>query len=184
MTAQQIEDPFECSFFLLVQLLYLQPFLDGNKRTARLTANLPFVVNNLVPLSFVDVPADTFQRAYLALYELRRVEPLRDLFTWAYERSVARLGQVRASLGEPDLFRLEHRQTLRAAVKQIVQQKVRPAKRRAWLERFSEEHLPKKARIRFVAMAEQELAALNEVTSVRYGLRPSELAAWGKGSAG
>lgn len=81
LTAQRIDDPYECSFFLLVHLPYLQPFLDGNKRTARLAANLPFVHHNLVPL-------------------------------------------------------------------------------------------------RFVAMAEQELAALNEITSVRYGLRPSELAAW------
>lgn len=71
---------------------------------------------------------------------------------------------------------------IEAAVRQIVQQRVRPAKRRAWLERFSEEHLPKKARIRFVAMAEQELAALNEVTAVRFGLRPSELAAWERAS--
>jgi fido (protein-threonine AMPylation protein) len=178
LTAQRIDDPYECSFFLLVHLPYLQPFLDGNKRTARLAANLPYVLHNLVPLSFVDVPAELFQRAYLALCELRRIEPLRDLFAWGYERSAARLGQVRASLGEPDLFRLEHRQVLRAAVRQIVQERVRPAKRRAWLERFSEEHLAKRARIRFVAMAEQELAALNEITSVRYGLRPSELAAW------
>ncbi len=178
LTAQRIDDPYECSFFLLVHLPYLQPFLDGNKRTARLAANLPFVLHNLVPLSFVDVPAELFQRAYLAVYELCRLEPLRDLFSWAYERSAARLGQVRASLGEPDLFRLEHRQVLRAAIKQLVQQKVARAARRAWLERFSEEHLPKKARLRFVAMAEQELAALNEITSVRYGLPPSELAAW------
>lgn len=182
LTAQRIDDPYECSFFLLVHLPYLQPFLDGNKRTARLAANLPFVLHNLVPLSFVDVPAELFQRAYLAVYELCRIEPLRDLFAWAYERSAARLGQVRASLGEPDPFRLEHRQLLRAAVRQIVQQKVRPVKRRAWLERFSEEHLPKKARIRFVAMAEQELAALNEITVVRFGLRPSELAAWERAS--
>lgn len=178
LTAQRIDDPYECSFFLLVHLPYLQPFLDGNKRTARLAANLPFVLHNLVPLSFVDVPAELFQRAYLSIYELCRIEPLRDLFAWAYERSAARLGQVRASLGEPDLFRLEHRQALRDAVRQLVQQKVPPATRRAWLERFSEEQLPKKARLRFVAMAEQELAGLNEVTSVRYGLRPSELEAF------
>lgn len=178
LTAQHIDDPHECSFFLLMHLPYLQPFLDGNKRTARLAANLPFVQKNLVPLSFVDVPTELFQRAYLAVYELGRVEPLRDLFSWAYERSVARLGQVRASLGEPDPFRLAHRQSLRAAVKSIVQAKVKPAKRRAWLERFAEEHLAKKDRLRFVAMAEQELSALNEITAARHGLRPSEIEAW------
>lgn len=175
LTAQRIEDPFECSFFLLVHLPYLQPFLDGNKRTARLAANLPFVLHNLVPLSFVDVPAAIFQRAYLALYELGRIEPLRDLFIWAYERSAARLGQIRASLGEPDRFRLEHRQTLRAAVRQLVQERVPPDERRAWLSRFTEGALPVEARVRFIAMAEQDLATLNDVTAARYGLRPSEL---------
>ena len=178
LTAQRIDDPYECSFFLLVHLPYLQPFLDGNKRTARLAANLPFVLHNLVPLSFVDVPSDLFQRAYLGVYEQCRIEPLRDLFSWAYERSAARLGQVRASLGEPDPFRLEHRAVLRTAVKTLVQEKVRPAKRRAWLEAFAQAQLPKPARIRFIAMAEQDLASLNDVTAARYGLRPSELEAF------
>ena len=35
-----IEDPFEQSFFGLVQLSYMQAFEDVNKRTARLIANL------------------------------------------------------------------------------------------------------------------------------------------------
>jgi fido (protein-threonine AMPylation protein) len=178
LTASGIDDPFECAFFLLVQLPYLQPFIDGNKRTARLAANLPFVIHNLVPLSFVDVPVELFQRAYLALYEFNRVEPLRDLFIWAYERSVSRLGQVRASLGEPDPFRLEHRQTLRQVVSELVRARVPPAKRRAFLVRFSEAHLPPKVRARFVAMAELEVEGLNEGTYARYGLRPSEFAAW------
>jgi Fic family protein len=46
-----ITDPFEQSFFLLVQLTYLQAFSDVNKRTARLSANIPLIRNNLVPLS-------------------------------------------------------------------------------------------------------------------------------------
>lgn len=105
--------PFECSFFLLIQPPYLQPFLDGNKRTARLAANLPFVIGNPIPLSFIDVPRELFLKVYLCVYELNRVEPLRDIFSWAYERSALRLGQIKASMGEPDPFRLKHRGTLR-----------------------------------------------------------------------
>ncbi len=177
MISRRIDDPFECAFFLLVHLPYLQPFIDGNKRTARLAANLPFVIHNLVPLSFVDVPLDVFQRAYLALYELNRLEPLREVFAWAYERSVARLGQVRASLGEPDPFRLEHRQALRRAVTELVRAAVPVAERRAFLERFSEV-LPLAVQPRFVAMAELEVEALSESTFARYGLRPSEFETW------
>ena len=54
--ARQIENPFEQAFFILVQLLYLQPFDDVNKRVSRLAANLPFNRHNLAPLSFIDVP--------------------------------------------------------------------------------------------------------------------------------
>ena len=180
VTARRIEDPFECSFFLLVHLPYLQPFIDGNKRTARLAANLPFVLHNLVPLSFVDVPLEVFQRAYVAVYELNRIEPLRDVFAWAYERSAKRLGQVRASLGEPDPFRLEHRQDLRRVVTELVRARVAPAARREFLERFADEHLAHAARAHFIAMAEIEVEGLNENTFARYALRPSEYEDWAR----
>lgn len=178
LNAQRIEDPFECSLFLLVHLPYLQSFIDGNKRTARLAANLPFVLRNLIPLSFVDVPVDLFQKAYLAVYELNRLEPLRDLFVWAYERSAARLGQVRASLGEPDPFRLEYRQQLREVIAAVVRAQTAAPLVRSFIERFAEEHLPQHVRAKFIASAEVELEGLHEGTFARYGLRPSEFQRW------
>jgi hypothetical protein len=54
--ASQIKDPFEQAFFIMVQLPYLQPFEDVNKRVSRLAANIPLNKHNLAPLSFVDVP--------------------------------------------------------------------------------------------------------------------------------
>ena len=62
-------------------------FVDFNKRTSRLAANLPLFRANLCPLTFVDVPAQAYSRATLGVYELTRVELLRDLYVWAYERS-------------------------------------------------------------------------------------------------
>jgi hypothetical protein len=178
LTARAIDDAFERAFFLLAQLPYLQPFIDGNKRTARLAANLPFVQENLVPLSFTDVPRALFVRAYLALYELRRIEPLRDVFVWAYERSVARLGQVQASVGEPDPFRLRYRDVLREVVALIVRQKVPPQDVETRLLAIAAERLEPDHRLRFVAMLESELAALHDGNLARYGLRPSEFEAW------
>jgi len=58
--AAAIRDPFEQSFFALVQLPYLQPFDDVNKRVSRLAANIPLVRENLCPLSFVDVPKQIY----------------------------------------------------------------------------------------------------------------------------
>jgi fido (protein-threonine AMPylation protein) len=178
LAARAIDDAFERSFFLLAQLPYLQPFVDGNKRTARLAANLPYVHENLVPLSFTDVPRELFVRAYLALYELRRIEPLRDLFVWAYERSVARLGQVQASVGEPDPFRLRYRDLLREVVALIVRDKVPAQLEETRLLAIAEERLEPEHRLRFVAMAQSELAALHDGNIARYALRPSEFEAW------
>jgi Fic family protein len=47
--AAAIRDPFEQSLFLMVQLPYLQPFVDVNKRTSRLAANISLIKSNLVP---------------------------------------------------------------------------------------------------------------------------------------
>ncbi|MFT4252948.1 MAG: Fic family protein, partial [Caulobacter sp.] len=108
-TAQAIADPFEQAFFVMVQLPYLQPFDDVNKRVSRLAANIPLIKANLAPLSFTDVPGDLYTQATLAVYELNSVDPLKDVFVWAYERSAARYAAVRQSLGEPDPFRLQYR---------------------------------------------------------------------------
>lgn len=63
-----------------------------NKRVSRLAANLPLILQNLCPLSFVDVPERAYIDAILGVYELNRVELLRDVFIWAYERSCALWG--------------------------------------------------------------------------------------------
>ena len=72
--ANAIKNPFEQSFFLMVHLPYLQPFLDVNKRVARLAGNIPFIRENLNPLSFVDVPESDYIQGLLAIYELNRIE--------------------------------------------------------------------------------------------------------------
>ena len=72
---------------MMVHLPYLQPFADINKCTSRLAANLPLFHANLCPLTFLDVPEQAYSRATLGVYEMTRVELLRDLFIWAYERS-------------------------------------------------------------------------------------------------
>ncbi len=89
-TAAAITDSFEQSFFVMVQLPYLQPFDDVNKRVSRMAANIPFIRANLSPLSFTDLPRDLYVRATLGVYELNRIELLRDVFIWSYERSAAR----------------------------------------------------------------------------------------------
>src|ERR1700739_5081638 len=83
-TAAAITDPFEQAFFVMVQIPYLQPFDDVNKRVSRLAANIPFIKGNLSPLSFIDVPRALYMEALLGVYELNKIDLLRGVFIWAY----------------------------------------------------------------------------------------------------
>lgn len=180
-TAAAIADPFEQAFFVMVHLPYLQAFEDVNKRVARLAANIPLIRQNLCPLSFVDVPQQTYIDAMIGIYELRRIELLRDVFTWAYKRSCARYSAVRQSLGEPDPFRLHYRQAIAATVAAIVRARLDKRQAIALIRRQAEANAPASDRTRFVEIAETETMSLHEGNIARYRLRPSEYRAWREG---
>lgn len=103
-----------------VQLPYLQPFNGVNKRVSRMAANISFIRANLSPISFADLPRSLYAQAMLGVCELNRIELLRDVLIWSYERSAERYAAVRPSLGEPVPFRLRHRDALRAVVAEVV----------------------------------------------------------------
>jgi hypothetical protein len=175
-TAAAVREPFEQAFFAMVHLPYLQPFEDVNKRVSRLAANIPLIRHNLCPLSFVDVPAQTYVEGLLGVYELNRVELLRDVFVWAYERSSQRYLAIRQSLGEPDMFRLRFRNELIEVVSQVVRRTAQPTVEEvtaAAAGRVPPEHLDD-----FVRMAVGELQNLHEGNFARFRLRPSEYEAW------
>lgn len=177
-TAAAIEDPFEQAFFAMVHLPYLQPFEGVNKRVSRLAANIPLIKRNLCPLSFVDVPQQTYINAMIGVYELNRVELLRDVFTWAYKRSCARYSAVRQSLGEPDPFRIRYRALLAETVSEVVHLRMNKSQAIAFVRHCAGEKLPDDDRERFVEVAETQLMSLHEGNIARYRLRPSEFQAW------
>ncbi len=177
-TATAIEDAFEQAFFAMVHIPYLQPFEDVNKRLSRLAANIPLVQRNLGPLSFVDVPKGDYVDAILGVYELNRIDYLRDVFEWAYERSCARYTAVRQSLGEPDAFKLRHRDRLKEVVGAAVRGGLDKKAAAAFVRRESAKlPLPAEA-ARFAELAETELTSLHEGNFARYRVRPAEFAAW------
>jgi Fic family protein len=118
--AAEIRDAFEQSFFLMVHVPYLQPFEDVNKRVSRLAANIPFIRHNLSPLSFIDVGERDYIEGLLGVYELTRIELLRDIFVRAYERSCQQYVAVRQQLVPPDIVRLRYRTQLSALIAAIV----------------------------------------------------------------
>ncbi len=175
-------DPFEQAFFLMVHIPYLQPFDDVNKRVSRLGANIPLIKHNLSPLSFVDVPEQAYADGTLAVYELNRVELLRDVFVWAYERSCQRYIAVKESLPEPDPLRLRYRDALIEVVSEIVRSG------KAIDTRLIRELATPVVKVedlgQFVAMVFNDLHHLHQGNLARYRLRPAEFQAWKKALRG
>ena len=179
--ADIIEDPFEQAFFIMVQLPYLQPFDDVNKRVSRLAANIPFIKRNLSPLSFTDVPRALYTEATLGVYELNDAALLRDVFLWAYGRSAEHYAAVRQSLGEPDPFRFKYRAALRQIVADVVRERLDRKVASTFLAQWTEKNIAPEDRERFREMAEAELLSLHEGNFARYQLRPAEFAGWQEG---
>lgn len=177
-TASAITDPFEQAFFAMVQFPYLQPFDDVNKRVSRLAANIPLIKSNLTPLSFEGVPRKVYTDAVLGVYELNKVELLRDVFIWAYVRSAARYAAVRQSLGEPDPFRLRHRAALREVIRAVVHGRMDKKQAIAHIKNWTQSHVDAADRDKFREIAEDELLGLHEGNFARYQIRPSEFGAW------
>jgi Fic family protein len=174
--AAAIADPFEQAFFLMVHIPYLQPFEDVNKRVSRLGANIPLLMHNLCPLSFIEVPERAYVEGTLAVYELNNVELLADVFAWAYERSCQQYRAIADSLPQPDPFRRTYRDVLADVIGEVV--------RKGWaadslnIEREAANLVPAEDRTRFIEMANNELKALHEGNIARYRLRLSEFRDW------
>ncbi len=175
--AEQIQDPFEQALFVMVQLPYLQPFEDVNKRVSRLAANIPLNKRNLVPLSFVDVPKNLYIQGLLGVYELQGIGLLKDVFIWAYERSSLRYSAVLQSLGEPDAFRLQYRSGIRELIADIVPHALSQTAARDRIIAYAMQ-VPEADRAKFIEVVETELLSLHEGNFARYRIRPSEFAAW------
>ncbi|MDA8969096.1 Fic family protein [Akkermansiaceae bacterium] len=176
--AEAIKDPFEAAFFIMVHLPYLQPFEDVNKRTSRLAANIPLLKHNFCPLSFVEVEAEHYLKGLLGVYELNRIEYLRDVFVRAYVRSAQRYPSVRDSLGEPDPFRLRYRGVIRDIVQGIVLNDVPREEELAWLRAKLSVELSPAEMVEMREVVDRELLGLHEGNIARFRLRPSDFQKW------
>lgn len=177
--AEQIKNPFEQALFIMVYLPYLQPFDDVNKRVSRLAANIPFARHNLAPLSFVDVPDDLYVQGVKGVYELRRIDLLKDLFIWAYKRSAARYAVIRHSLGEPDPFKLKYREEIKAMINSVVLNTLSRKAASVAIEKGALK-LPQQDQHKYVEVVETELMNLHEGNFARFYISPTEFGIWKK----
>ena len=175
----RIDDPFEQSFFSLVQLSYLQAFEDVNKRTARIVANIPLVKTNFRPLSFVDVDKEAYAMSLIGIYERNDISLFRDLYMWAYQRSSQKYSAIQQALGEPNLLKLRYRNTIQEIVRTIILEKVDGREVVTQIHNLiTSRHIPAADAAQVFGIIELEIASLHDGNIARFKIRPSEYLAW------
>jgi Fic family protein len=79
---------FEKAILTLLLLSYIQPFMDGNKRTARILSNAILMNNNYCPLSFRTVDSIDYKKALLLFYEQNNISGFKKIFIDQFEFAV------------------------------------------------------------------------------------------------
>jgi Fic family protein len=79
---------FEKAFLALVFISYIQPFADGNKRTARIVSNAILMNYHFCPLSFRTVDAIEYKKAMLVFYEQNNISCFKQIFINQYNFAV------------------------------------------------------------------------------------------------
>lgn len=79
---------FEKALLTLILLSYIQPFSDGNKRTARITSNAILIANDYCPLSFRSIDSIVYKKAMLIFYEQNNLYAFKQIFMEQFEFAV------------------------------------------------------------------------------------------------
>jgi Fic family protein len=79
---------FEKALLLLMLISYIQPFADGNKRTARIVSNAFLVENHYCPLSFRTIDPLEYKKAMLVFYEQNNISSFKRIFIEQYTFAV------------------------------------------------------------------------------------------------
>jgi hypothetical protein len=125
----------------------------------------------------VEVPDKLYINGLLGVYELNRVDLLKDLFLWAYERSAKQYAAQRQTLGEPDPFRMKYRDSIRAIIAEIITKPHTKAEA-IQLIKVRSRSLPKADQEKYVYTVETELISLHEGNFARYFVTPLQFKNW------
>jgi prophage maintenance system killer protein len=174
--ARQIEDPYESSFFLLTHLAYLQAFADVNKRTSRLSANIPLIQHNRVPLSFNDVEKEDYLLAMLAIYELNDVAPLAKLYYFSYLRSCESYNVHAEAMGY-DEVRARYRPLRRETIRHIIIKQLLGENLHQYIYTQAQA-VPVDQQERFIQTITEDLQQINPARIAGMGITLQQLTDW------
>jgi len=82
------ENVFEQALLVLILISYIQPFADGNKRTARIVSNAMLLNHKNCPISFRTVDSIDYKKAMLLFYEQNNITVFKKIFMEQYEFAV------------------------------------------------------------------------------------------------
>jgi hypothetical protein len=122
------------------------------------------------------VPEQAYVDGTLGVYEFNQVDLLRDVFTWAYERSCQRYLAITQTMAEPDPLRIRYREPLINAVQAIVRARKVPSVE--YIRQLTDELVPENDREVFTRMVFAAVQRLHEGNVARYRLKLSEFKAW------
>jgi len=84
---EQLQHPVEKALVALAGLSYIQPFEDGNKRTARLVSNAILLAEQHAPLSYRSTDIDEYRNAMVLFYEQNSIIAIQNIFLEQYKFS-------------------------------------------------------------------------------------------------
>jgi len=175
--ASLINDPFEQSFFLLVHISYLQAFIDVNKRTARLSCNIPLIRMNCIPLSFNNIDKNAYLSAVICVYELKKIEPLRDMYLYSYTNTSKQYKATADSMGI-DEIRVRYRDTRRAMISHIIKNLFNKEAIENYIHREAISLIPSKARENFIEDIYEDLIDIDTNRIAVLGISQQDLKKW------
>ena len=82
------ENIFEKALIILVLISYIQPFMDGNKRTARIVSNAILMNYKHCPISFRTIDSVDYKKAMLLFYEQNNISQFKEIFINQFEFAV------------------------------------------------------------------------------------------------
>lgn len=78
------EEPTLKALIAVLMMSYIQPFVDGNKRTARMIGNAILIAHDLIPVSFIGVDNLEYKKATILFYEQNSLVYFKKIFLEQY----------------------------------------------------------------------------------------------------
>ena len=122
------------------------------------------------------MPEQAYIDSTLAVYEFNQIDLLRDVFSWAYERSCRRYLAITQTMAEPNPLGIRYREVLILVVQAIVRNRKIPSAQNVL--RLAHELVPQNDQEVFVKMVLEDLHRIHEGSVARFRLKLSDFQAW------